>query len=96
MLYSPEEPWSVAIVATLTGIHQSVPVPFASPGGAVGPPQGFSVFQDLPVVFDAHERWADAPAATAWAIANLHPMCNETTSLVVLQVPFWFTMLPPQ
>lgn len=87
VLYSRDERWSFANVATLAGIHLSVPVPTnTSTGAPVPPPQGFSLFEDLPVAFDARGQWGDAPNATAWALANLHPMCNKTESLVVLQV----------
>lgn len=90
VLYSPNEPWSFANVATLAGIHQGVPVPLnSSVTSPATPLYGFSVFQDLPVAFDVHSQWADAPTATAWGISNLHPLCNETASLVVLQVLFW-------
>ncbi|BDA45333.1 hypothetical protein COCOBI_07-1200 [Coccomyxa sp. Obi] len=88
VLYSPDEPWSIANVATLAGIHLSVPVPTnSSTVASVISPQGFSLFEDLPVAFDTRGQWEDAPNATAWAIANLYPMCNETESLVVLQDP---------
>ena len=89
VLYSPNEPWSFANVATLAGIHQGVPVPLNSSVTIPATPlYGFSVFQDLPVAFDVHSQWADAPTATAWGISNLHLLCNETASLVVLQVLF--------
>ncbi len=74
-------------MATLAGIHLSIPVPTNSSTSAPATSsQGFALFEDLPMAFDARGQWDDAPNATAWAVANLHPMCNETESLVVLQV----------
>lgn len=81
-------------MATLAGVHLSIPVPAnSSTGGPATSPQGFSLFEDLPVAFDARGQWEDAPGATAWGISNLHPMCNETESLVVLQVSYANTLL---
>ncbi len=89
VLYSPDEPWSFPNIVTLAGIHQSVPVPLnTSLIGQNTTLLGFSVFEDLPVVLNAHLQWRDAPSATDWALTNLHPLCNETGSLVVLQVLF--------
>lgn len=84
ILYNATESWSLANVVTLAGIHSAVPVP-AGGANASGDAQAAS-FGALPVAFDARGRWPDAAAATAWAMASLHLLCNETDSLIVLQV----------
>ncbi len=69
-------------MATLAGIYSSVPVPVTASSGTA---QGFAAFDELPLLFDARGRWADAAAATQWAFHDLHPLCDKTASLVVLQ-----------
>ena len=83
ILYDPDQSWALPNVVTLAGLHSAVPVP-AGGADASGDAQAAS-FGALPVAYDARGRWPDAAGATAWAMASLHPLCNETDSLIVLQ-----------
>ena len=83
ILYSPDESWALPTVVTLAGVHRAVPV--LAGGGNASDNAQFASFGALPVAFDARGRWPDAAAATAWAMASLHPLCNETDSLIILQ-----------
>ena len=86
VLYTASELWTLPNVATLAGIHRALPLPVMTSQAGVARLGELAVPGDLPVAFDARGVWQDAREATQWAVASLHPLCNSTASLVVLQV----------